>query len=74
MCIRDSQITQAAVDIADVGHREALVLLTLVQLLPQQIQRIVVGSRLAAVGFGGVTVRCTVVDVDGSHAGYLRCV
>ena len=32
---RNRQITQLAVDIADVGHREALVLLTLIQPLPQ---------------------------------------
>ena len=79
---RDRQITQAAVDIADIGHREALVLLPFIQLLPQQVQRVVVGSRLAAVHTVTVRIasvrhipagrRIPVVDVDRPHAGYLH--
>ena len=79
---RDRQITQISVNIADVGHREALVLLPFIQLLPQQVQGVIVGSRLAAVHT--VTGRTTsvrhipagrripVVDVDRPHAGYLH--
>ena len=78
----DRQITQLAVDIADIGHREALVLLPFIQLLPQQVQRVIVGPRLAAVHT--VTVRTVsvrripagrripVVDVDRPHTGYLH--
>ena len=73
---RNRQITQLAVDIADVGHREALVLVTLFQFLPQQIQRIVVGTRLAAY-IAAVRAACSVggrsvTNIDGSHAGYLH--
>ena len=73
---RNRQITQLAVDIADVGHREALVLVTLFQFLPQKIQRIVVGPRLAAY-IAAVRAACaaggrSVTNIDGSHAGYLH--
>ena len=71
------QITQLAVHIADVGHRETLVLLPVIQLLPQQIQRIVVGPRLAAHTAARVAAACSaggrsVTDIDSSHAGYLH--